>query len=269
MIDKKAMKYNEEKIEIFNKICEPLFKNFGLTNFWYARLYSDGSISDITNDLPWKRHVWENNYFTFGDSMSKLFFNLEEGAIIKVLPPVNHSDSTVEAARAFGVYNLYTILVKRSSYIESIGFGTSCNYNNIHSLYTSLDNSLGLFYNSFLISAKELIINTPRVNFSFPISRSLPSFFCEKEIDQFLKDINYDKYSLEFPGNIITFTKREMEILLHLSYGKTYKEIARDIKISPRTAETYLLNIRKKAGGVSRSSLVKAFLKSRITNTFT
>jgi len=47
-------------------------------------------------------------------------------------------------------------------------------------------------------------------------------------------------------NNNYNFTSREMECLFFLIRGKTSKEIAKILKISPRTVETYLENIKLK-----------------------
>lgn len=47
-------------------------------------------------------------------------------------------------------------------------------------------------------------------------------------------------------GIKVSLTKREAEVLKHLRMGKTAKETAQDIFLSPRTVETHLENIKQK-----------------------
>jgi len=51
-------------------------------------------------------------------------------------------------------------------------------------------------------------------------------------------------------------TKRELEILGSLSGGKSNKEIARDLGVSPNTVKTHLANLYEKLGVKNRTQAV-------------
>lgn len=52
-------------------------------------------------------------------------------------------------------------------------------------------------------------------------------------------------------------TSREQTILLQLASGKSNKEVARELEISPRTVETHRLNIKRKLGISSAAGLTR------------
>lgn len=52
-------------------------------------------------------------------------------------------------------------------------------------------------------------------------------------------------------------TSREQTILLQLASGKSNKEVARDLEISPRTVETHRQNIKRKLGISSAAGLTR------------
>lgn len=52
---------------------------------------------------------------------------------------------------------------------------------------------------------------------------------------------------------------RQTECLFYLSQGRTYKEIAREMNISPRTVEYYIEIIRDKTGCARKYELVSYF----------
>lgn len=58
----------------------------------------------------------------------------------------------------------------------------------------------------------------------------------------------------QFTG--IYLTPREYDCLLVLKEGKTIKEIARDMDLSPRTVEFYLKNLKAKFSCKSKSELL-------------
>lgn len=53
------------------------------------------------------------------------------------------------------------------------------------------------------------------------------------------------------------FTKREMDVIRHVINGKTAREIARILDLSPRTIECYLVTIKEKTGAKTKSQLIE------------
>ncbi|MCX4409535.1 MULTISPECIES: response regulator transcription factor [unclassified Streptomyces] len=51
-------------------------------------------------------------------------------------------------------------------------------------------------------------------------------------------------------------TGREQQVLARLATGATYEAIARELKISPHTVDTYLRRLRSKTGSANRTQLV-------------
>lgn len=77
--------------------------------------------------------------------------------------------------------------------------------------------------------------------------------------DEFTKIAEIKKYYLQDKKYV---TKKQYEVLRELSSGKTFKEIARTLKLSPRTVEARL-NSAKSLG--SKSKLTNLFLQNLVT----
>jgi len=60
----------------------------------------------------------------------------------------------------------------------------------------------------------------------------------------------------DFDQRLATLTEREREVLDHMLAGKTSKEIARSLAISPRTAEAHRRNLLRKLGAGSAMELM-------------
>jgi DNA-binding CsgD family transcriptional regulator len=71
-----------------------------------------------------------------------------------------------------------------------------------------------------------------------------------------------NKFVLKVADKPILLSKREWECLSRFSQGKTYKEVARVLSLSPRTVEAYLNNIREKTQISLKSKLIDCFLKN-------
>lgn len=80
---------------------------------------------------------------------------------------------------------------------------------------------------------------------------------------QFLKiilSLGISFHQKSIPGTFLQnvyLTQREEHIVRHLVRGKTAKEIARVMNLSPRTVEFYLINIKNKMGVVNKSDLIE------------
>lgn len=64
----------------------------------------------------------------------------------------------------------------------------------------------------------------------------------------------------------VKFSQRELQCLAHFCQGKTYKETARDMSISPRTVETYLNNILQKSSCNNKVEVVSKFSQYFVTS---
>lgn len=66
-----------------------------------------------------------------------------------------------------------------------------------------------------------------------------------------------------FAKEIQTFglSQREFECLGHICLGKSYKEVAREMLISPRTVETYIKNILSKTNTKNKIEVISRFAK--------
>lgn len=71
-----------------------------------------------------------------------------------------------------------------------------------------------------------------------------------------------NKYHLgdNYPG--VYFTERETQAMYHFLRGKTANEVAQHLKLSCRTVEFYLKNMKLKLGCHSKSELIERVLNS-------
>lgn len=63
-------------------------------------------------------------------------------------------------------------------------------------------------------------------------------------------------------------SKRELQVLMHLLVGASNKEIARDLKISPRTVEIHIQKIYDKVGIRGRVNIIAVLGDEKIREMF-
>ena len=66
--------------------------------------------------------------------------------------------------------------------------------------------------------------------------------------------------------NVKLLTKRELQILVHISEGQPNKEIAYKLSISSKTVQFHIKNLFEKLGASSRTEVVTNAVKRKIIN---
>lgn len=77
-----------------------------------------------------------------------------------------------------------------------------------------------------------------------------------EKIEYFLRTTYTPSLFIKNKNDEMHITKRETECLYYLSQGKTYKEIARSLDLSPRTIEFYTKNLKEHSGYKTRAELI-------------
>ena len=71
-------------------------------------------------------------------------------------------------------------------------------------------------------------------------------------------------YYLEVSGKAMRLTARQAECIVHLSMGKTIKQIAKTLDCSPRTVEDHINLLKNKLGVCSTERLIDYFWRNPI-----
>lgn len=71
----------------------------------------------------------------------------------------------------------------------------------------------------------------------------------------------FTNYYLGEPYAGVYFTKREAECIYHLAHGKTIRATAKELKLSARTVEFYVKNMKLKVGVRTKHQLVDKVMK--------
>jgi DNA-binding CsgD family transcriptional regulator len=90
----------------------------------------------------------------------------------------------------------------------------------------------------------------------------LPEKFFRHTFDYDLAQLDTENKPLSSEPSI-DFTPRELDCIVLLMQGYTFKMIASKLGISPRTVETYIENIKQKTGCFSKGELIKFLQKQR------
>jgi PAS domain S-box-containing protein len=81
------------------------------------------------------------------------------------------------------------------------------------------------------------------------------------EILSLLRKTSAEKYFINGRNGEILLSKKELVCLIYTAKGKLAKEIASILKISPKTVEFHISNLKNKLGCYTKAQLVEIFLK--------
>ena len=265
--NKNALHYFEAMTPKVQEICEGL-SYLGITHFWYDKFLPDGKYLSLGNDLVWERHFYAQDFFNFPNSLTSVVKNLplqQECSFIWDYHQVEKCTLFVEQEK-FNIGNHASIISKKEDYAETFSFASTAENVQINNFYMKHIEVIKNFCTFFKEKASPLIklcdvkqmasLNEKIVLLDEP---DPPSW--QRNITPFLEKIALHSSS---PNGYPThYSKREGECLLHLSEGKSAKEIARDIGISHRTVESYIANLKIKFGCRKQTDLVRIFTEFR------
>jgi len=267
---KPLLDFNRDKADKIKDLCAPLIQHFGITAFFYSRIFDNGRYIHVSNNQSFLEVVG------IGDNICKTeYFKRQPDFLCKHEPfvdvwPDDVHDSAMDFLRARGLYNGFSII---REFEGSMEVGTFSNYDQnsgIKDFYRNHAKVLDDFITHFRKVGGDLTnpLGPANSGLSPHLMKAYPEiekiFKCttpwERKIidfnDALQSRIRQEIYEI---GKRYSLTPRELECLSYLTSGKTAKEIARIIDASPRTVETHINNIRLKTGCQSKRELTQWF----------
>ncbi len=244
-----------------DNICQPLKQHFDVVSMVYHKNFNDGSEIRLSNQPAWIEHYYSQNLFKIS-GFEKHPQHYQSGHV--VWNYLTHHQPILAAACKFNIAHGFTRIKKAADGCEFYFFGTQVN--NSHLLNTYLNN-LDLFEqftlyfkekaNSLLtqLSQQKIIIpNKYRQNHSLEQGIPHPA---NNQQQAFLRDI---KINTIYVQPDVRLSNRELGCARLIMQGKTAREIAALLFISPRTVETHINHLKDKLNCSNKSALIEKLL---------
>jgi len=248
-------------------ICQPLKKHFNVTSFVYQKNFNDGSETRLSNQPHWVEHYYSQELFKIS-GFEKHPRNYQSGHV--VWSHLSHHQPILLAARGFDIDHGFTIIKKTDDGCEFYFIGTQVK--NTHLLNTYLNN-LDLF-DKFILYFKEQA--NPLLTKLSKQKIILPNKYQQNHSqEQGLQQINHT-WQQAFLQNIkvnniylapdVKLSQRELVCAQLLMQGKTMREVAALLSISPRTVETHISHLKDKLQCRTKSALINKLLALNIND---
>ena len=241
------------------KLTAPLLNQFGITYFARQTVTNDGYWEILGNLPEWLDY-----------SASKEFYNVDPS----LLHPdhyqsglIVNSSNTVpdflknmvnECLKKFDIENTLCILEKNPIGSEWYFFASSAKNHKIISTYVTQINSIYKYIKHFKQEAESLIFKNLEFTIDVANLKNAPFHASPNKID-LLPHAFVDDDILNY--HVKNITSREKDCLKYLMAGKTIKETAKLLSLSPRTVEEYLNRLKQKAGCKYKRELIALFQK--------
>jgi len=231
------------------RICCPLFETFSINYFDYARVYQDHTCLHLTSHRDGYFNYIYNHYPIAGT----------------VVPPGIHlwtnfmsHQAITENKNHFNFNHGITFCKHREEYIEFFDLAAPSDNPLIFETYFNHTDLLEKFILYFKDKANPIIEQAYQERFSLP-DKMQGNILTPRSYTQFCNLIKTNRIHLNLRAKHIVFTKREYEILQELAKGKTAKESAKTLNISPRTVEAHLENAKNKTQCAFKSEIIDLF----------
>lgn len=250
----KAYTYNLINAQRIQNVTAPLFNYFGFYLFTYRRVYDDGRIFHICSKSDWiqncfNKELWISQQMQKRSQMLNLFETHHYTWIHDLTDPL------YAGLKEYNIWNGLSVYKRYKNYTELIGFGSTKENCNVLDFYQSNPEVINQFIFFFKEQIQDILKDCE--NYLFPITTPETVKQKENKIQNFLNEIKVRRYFID--NNFTTYlTQREADSLKMIAKGKTIKETARVLSISPRTVEDYLENIKIKFEAYSKEDLLRA-----------
>lgn len=240
-------------------LLSPL-KHLGIDVLYYNRLFPySASRCTFSTNPNWTANSLQTNIRYLTPQGASIFDkHFRQIAIFRKICPPEKLQQTQDALglkEAIVIFNLD----KRFQYCENFTFGTTkCQPEFIERLLT-VHNAFLHQYVDHLLEHKKKLFDTlaaHKIVVDYDMSRLMNEYSRITVLD----DTNFPKMLKHFDLSrsvIQNLSEREIECYQQLAKGFSYKGIAQELSISPRTVESHIQQLKEKLNCPTRDTLVK------------
>tara|TARA_R110002050_G_scaffold118195_2_gene235382 strand:+ start:8990 stop:9817 length:828 start_codon:yes stop_codon:yes gene_type:complete len=275
MRNKKTYDWAATHTSFIKQVCQPLFDTFNITTFGYKKVLKNGKYIFFSTREEWLKFHYENiggHGLFFKGAMDRS----KEAGFERAIWPKEPKDDFLQSLFLHNMSNGINFYRTNGDDIDLWTFSTEKHYHQDPNSYVEILNYLEKFIIYFNGMASGIIKEYKDDDYASLIGQvGLEQNHDVQELNRQKSKLSEFNNLLENSSTIIQgnngpiiLTKRQKECLKKLCYGKTAKEIARDLDISARTVEDHLDIIKQKGGFCAKSELICQFYKALLIKDF-
>jgi len=231
------------------EIIQP-FQAFNIKFFVYVKIFPDGSRISLNNNVQWSKFFFENySKYVRGEIFETQNNTNKKTSHHLWILNKHQNQLLIDNEKEFGLDNGIDIIIPGKEYTEFFVFATDKYQKSINNFYINNFDILNqsIFY--FKDKGKEIIAQAEKSGLIYlPSTKKTISDNDNIIIDKesILKKILPSRYYINNQYKNEYLTRSEYQCLKLIAKLKSAKEIANELKLSPRTVEVYINNIKEK-----------------------
>ncbi len=253
-----AHQYSKAIYPMIETIGAPLLKAFGITHFGLIKFNDQRLMLRIANHEKWNQIYLQEKFYNDLDlyNMSSIPINGVHRKLLTDQPTTKHQKILYDN----DLWN-FLLLYERTEHQGSFFFfGTTRENKQIIDSYLNYQN----VFDHFVFYFKQKMANLLEINRNTcieldinPLEHFPKPEKTEEKIQAFYDETKITKFHLGETFRNASLSKRETECLFHLVQGKTTKEIAGCLGLSPRTIESFINKLKIKTDITRKSELAQ------------
>lgn len=232
-------------------ICSPALSSIGISYFNYIKIYhKDSSRELLTNNASWIDHFYKNSLYKSAGAVD-IEHLLPKGYFL--WSELNSDDPVYTQGRdSFNIDNGASFVEKGKDATYLYIFASNRDNDSINNFYTRNVDLFRRFMFYFNDKALPLINEASKNKIYLPEKQIiLPDKIKSHRIgdsdrEEFYKKTDVDRFYLLSESDQLYLTKKQAQCVAYFIEGATAKQCAKALKISHRTVEGYLNDIKEK-----------------------
>lgn len=226
-------------------ICQPL-KRLGITYFSYTKSYPNGMRVYLTTlAQPLENHFTKKYYLHCGNESHPRYYDKQ----IVLWSTFSNQECYRQAALQCNIDHGINFFEPTNDYCESYGFATTRDNKTIYNTYFNNIDFLQQFIQYFKATSDTILRKAEEHTVALPFNDSY------KEIKSYKLDTESDLLTAK-NNQGIQLPPRQQECAQYILLGKSAKYIANELKLSPRTIEHYIANMKNRLGCRNKYELI-------------
>lgn len=259
---KELFSYIRQNEPNLKELSCPLEQNFNVKFLAYRKFFfKENKLLYLVNHSKWLEQIFEH------DLWASQYFYRQISAMhpyhINIWPEhPDTKDITFKKLYDLNIWNGIVLYFIQEDCVETFCF-TGDRTQNIQNFFINNQHILKNFVHHFKYTGKEIIngIKTSHlIDFDASLLQHPYPDSPKNSTDYSKKTFFPKKYCLHIKGQDLFITEKEKNCLFYLSKGKTYKEAAFLLGVSPRTVEDHINRLKVKLGCSFTCDLIGLYL---------
>lgn len=243
-------------------ICSPL-RSLNITTFANVKMNSDNSFSVLSNNPTCLKMWMQKQYYRADISTDFSRCHLLNCIVWDSIDAKGKTALFLKDAADNRHNHPFTIIRKRDDHINAYSFGTDLKNDFINQLYINNFDLLENFIEHFHAAIDESKTLKAAYDFEFKnpvgeINHESALLFEQRQRNEFYNALSKKQSSYGL-------TTRELDCIPMILSGKTMREMAKTLNISPRTIENHLSSLKIKMNAKNKEVLIIKLMKLNLS----